>query len=210
MIPSAHAQTWVPPDFSAIAFRIQRGDTSAESELVNGLTRGVRFVAGRRLGESPDVDETVTQVFEIAIGNIRAGKLEDHQGVAGYVRTILTHLVEERLERRTRARSGEACSVTHIRVPERPESPEQTRSGRQEHVQRVLRSLSQLDQEVLRRFYLNEEPQKQICEEMGLSLTEFRLIKSRVAAKLALDRAPTLQVPARPLAHAVERLCVKT
>jgi RNA polymerase sigma-70 factor (ECF subfamily) len=199
MIPSAHAQTWVPPDFSAIAFRIQRGDTSAESELVNGLRRGVRFVAGRRLGESPDVDETVTQVFEIAIGNIRAGKFKDHQGVAGYVRTILTHLVQERLERRTTAGSGEACSVTHLRVSER-----------QEYVQRVLGSLSQRDQELLRRFYLNEEPPKQICEEMGLTLTEFRLIKSRVAAKLALDRAPTLQVPARPLAHAVERLCVKT
>jgi RNA polymerase sigma-70 factor, ECF subfamily len=33
------------------------------------------------------------------------------------------------------------------------------------------------------RFYLNEEPQEQICREMALTETQFRLLKSRAKAR---------------------------
>jgi RNA polymerase sigma-70 factor (ECF subfamily) len=35
----------------------------------------------------------------------------------------------------------------------------------------------------LTRFYLKEQPQEQICREMDLSETQFRLLKSRAKAK---------------------------
>jgi RNA polymerase sigma-70 factor (ECF subfamily) len=47
----------------------------------------------------------------------------------------------------------------------------------------VLRELSERDREILVRFYLKEEPQEQICREMSLTETQFRLLKSRAKAK---------------------------
>jgi DNA-directed RNA polymerase specialized sigma subunit len=47
----------------------------------------------------------------------------------------------------------------------------------------VLRSVSRRDREILDRFYVQEQTQEQICEEMGLSYNQFRLLKSRAKAR---------------------------
>jgi DNA-directed RNA polymerase specialized sigma24 family protein len=47
----------------------------------------------------------------------------------------------------------------------------------------ALDALSQRDREILVRFYLKEQPQEKICEEMDLTETQFRLLKSRAKAK---------------------------
>ena len=49
--------------------------------------------------------------------------------------------------------------------------------------EKVLRSVSTRDREILTRFYLMEQTQAEICEEMGLSETQFRLLKSRAKAR---------------------------
>jgi DNA-directed RNA polymerase specialized sigma24 family protein len=51
-------------------------------------------------------------------------------------------------------------------------------------VRDILRQLSALDREILRRFYLEEQTKEQICREMRLTPTQFRNMKSQ--AKLAL------------------------
>jgi DNA-directed RNA polymerase specialized sigma24 family protein len=48
---------------------------------------------------------------------------------------------------------------------------------------KVLRGLSARDREVLTRFYLHEQSQEQICREMNLTGTQFRLMKSRAKAR---------------------------
>jgi DNA-directed RNA polymerase specialized sigma24 family protein len=48
---------------------------------------------------------------------------------------------------------------------------------------RVLKSIPKRDREVLTRFYLKEESAEEICENMGLTDTQFRLIKSRAKAR---------------------------
>ena len=47
----------------------------------------------------------------------------------------------------------------------------------------ALASLSDRDRDILVRFYLKEQPQEQICREMSLTETQFRLLKSRAKAK---------------------------
>jgi DNA-directed RNA polymerase specialized sigma24 family protein len=47
----------------------------------------------------------------------------------------------------------------------------------------VLRELSDKDREILTRFYLHEQTQEEICDDMGLSETQFRLLKSRAKAR---------------------------
>jgi len=47
----------------------------------------------------------------------------------------------------------------------------------------ILRSLPDRDREILTRFYLDEQTQEQICEDMNLTETQFRLLKSRAKAR---------------------------
>jgi DNA-directed RNA polymerase specialized sigma24 family protein len=46
-----------------------------------------------------------------------------------------------------------------------------------------MQGISRRDREILRRFYVEEQPQEMICEEMGLSYNQFRLLKSRAKAR---------------------------
>jgi DNA-directed RNA polymerase specialized sigma24 family protein len=64
-------------------------------------------------------------------------------------------------------------------------NPEQSLLSRQraEIARRVFRGVSERDREILRRFYLLEQPQELICAEMGLSYNQFRLLKSRAKAR---------------------------
>jgi len=45
-------------------------------------------------------------------------------------------------------------------------------------------ALSQRDREILKRFFLQEQSQEQICREMALTETQFRLLRSRAKARL--------------------------
>lgn len=50
-------------------------------------------------------------------------------------------------------------------------------------IRQVLGELSERDREILTRFYIDEQSQDQICSQMGLTETQFRLLKSRAKAR---------------------------
>jgi RNA polymerase sigma factor (sigma-70 family) len=72
-----------------------------------------------------------------------------------------------------------------VRVADTRENPEESAIFRQraELIQRVLGELPERDREILTRFYLHEQSQDQICEDMSLTETQFRLLKSRAKAR---------------------------
>ncbi|HYA19008.1 MAG TPA: sigma factor-like helix-turn-helix DNA-binding protein, partial [Bryobacteraceae bacterium] len=65
------------------------------------------------------------------------------------------------------------------------DNPENSVMARQraDIARRVLEGVSRRDREILRRFYVLEQTQEQICEEMGLTYNQFRLLKSRAKAR---------------------------
>jgi len=63
----------------------------------------------------------------------------------------------------------------------------------------VLGELGDKDREILTRFYLNEQTQPQICLEMELTITQFRLLKSRAKARFGeLGRKRLAQTTLEP------------
>src|SRR6202020_3307453 len=52
-------------------------------------------------------------------------------------------------------------------------------------MKQVLREMSDRDFEVLTRSYIREQPAERICADMGLTPTQFQLLKSRAKARLA-------------------------
>ena len=70
-------------------------------------------------------------------------------------------------------------------IADHSSNPEETAISEQRAaiMRQVLDEISERDREILTRFYIQEQPQEVICEEMGLSETQFRLLKSRAKAR---------------------------
>jgi DNA-directed RNA polymerase specialized sigma24 family protein len=63
-------------------------------------------------------------------------------------------------------------------------------------MEQILQAIPRRDREILTRFYLKEQTQEEICEEMKLTETQFRLLKSRAKSRFgALGRRRLMRKP---------------
>jgi len=175
-------------DWAAVVDRIRAGDTGAMEELYAIFARGIRYFLMRNLGPD-DLDDRVHDCFVVVAEAIRKGDLRDPARLMGYVRTVVKRHVASAIEsavdrRRTRAEYDESLFA----LSDWQESPEQSIMSRErtEIARKVMRAISRRDREILSRFYVEEQSQTQICEEMGLSATQFRLLKSRAKKRFGL------------------------
>lgn len=164
--------------------RVQRGDASGMEDLYRVFSRGVRFFLCRQLGPQ-ELDDRVHDTFLIVVQAIQRGDLREPERLMGFVRTVVRRQVAAHIDRVVHSRKEEAELDLGTPVADHGRSPEETVVFRQkvEIMQRVLRSLSGKDREILTRFYLREQTQEQICQEMDLTETQFRLLKSRAKAR---------------------------
>jgi RNA polymerase sigma factor (sigma-70 family) len=103
----------------------------------------------------------------------------------GFVRTVVRRQVAAHIEKAVSTRRGHTELDSSMRVPDPHDNPEEHAVFRQrvELIRKVLHELSDKDREILTRFYLREQSQDQICREMKLTETQFRLLKSRAKAR---------------------------
>jgi RNA polymerase sigma factor (sigma-70 family) len=173
------------PDWTGTVDRIRAGDPLAMTELYAVFTRGIRYLLLRSLGVE-EVDDRVHDCFVIVTEAIRSGELRDPARLMGYVRTVVRRHIAAHIEEAiTRRRTSVEFEDSVFSVSDWKNNPEQNLLDRQraEIARRVFNGVSGRDREILRRFYLLEQPQERICEEMGLSYNQFRLLKSRAKAR---------------------------
>jgi RNA polymerase sigma-70 factor (ECF subfamily) len=153
-------------------------------ELYRIFAKGIRFFLCRQLG-SQELDDKVHDTFLIVVQAIQRGDLREPERLMGFVRTVVRRQVASYIDQIVRVRREESDIEVSGRIPDRRSNPEQSLAFRQkvELMKSVLRELSDKDREILTRFYLNEQTQEQICEDMNLSDTQFRLLKSRAKAR---------------------------
>ncbi|MBL8237396.1 MAG: sigma-70 family RNA polymerase sigma factor [Bryobacterales bacterium] len=165
---------------------IRSGDQEAMSQLYATFGRGVRYYLSRQLG-AQEIDDKVHDTFLVVLGAIQRGELREPERLMGYVRTVVRRLVATHIdrlveERRERTDVEDGFVLADDRVdPER----DTLRRQRVEIMEQVLHTISRRDREILTRFYLYEQSQEQICQEMGLNDTQFRLLKSRAKQRFA-------------------------
>jgi len=172
-------------DFSLLVARIRNGEDHAMYELYKVLCRGIRYYLCRQLGPQ-DIDDKVHDTFMIVVNAIRRGDLREPERLMGFVRTVARHQVFSYIEKNVQSRRDEiSLETAGLFVEDRKPTPEEEAVLRQraEVMKATLAQLSQRDREILERFYLREETQEQICREMRLTETQFRLTKSRAKAK---------------------------
>ncbi len=166
--------------------RIQCNDQLALEELYTLFSRGIKFLIVRQLGRQ-DIDDRVHDTFVIVVQAIQRGELRDPERLMGFVRTIVRRQIASFIEKNYTRRRDELDIDGNVKIADSHISPEEgaIRSQNAQIMEDILRDCSRRDREILTRFYLLEQPQGQICEEMGLNDTQFRLLKSRAKQRFS-------------------------
>lgn len=169
----------------AIVVRIQANDDGAKQQLYQVFNRGIRFQLVRHLG-SVDIEDKVHDTFLIVLQAIMREDLRNPERLLGYIRTVVRRQIANYIERAMVRRREHSINLeSHTREAAR--SPEESLLKQEERVlmRQTLSELCPRDREILVRFYIDEVPQEIICEEMGLSINQFRLLKSRAKARFS-------------------------
>jgi RNA polymerase sigma-70 factor, ECF subfamily len=169
---------------SLLVERIRSGQTDGMEELYLLFSRGIRFYLCRQLGPQ-EFDDKVHDTFVLVVQAIRKGELREPQRLMGFVRTIVRRQVAAHIDRVVHLRRDHLDLESSARIADPAGNPEEAAMFRQrkELIERVLGEMTDRDREILTRFYLHEEAQDQICSEMALTETQFRLLKSRAKAR---------------------------
>jgi RNA polymerase sigma-70 factor, ECF subfamily len=164
--------------------RIKRNDDSGMEELYGLFARGIRFYLCRQLG-AQELEDKIHDTFLIVVQAIRRGDLREPERLMGFVRTVVRRQVAAHIDHLVHNRREQVHMDVGVRVADARRNPEQAAALRQkiDLMTEVLNQLSGRDREILTRFYLKEQSQEQICEDMDLSETQFRLLKSRAKAR---------------------------
>jgi RNA polymerase sigma factor (sigma-70 family) len=103
----------------------------------------------------------------------------------GFVRTVVRRQVAASIDQAVHKRREQVELDNNLTLTDVSGNPEERAMTEQRVnlMEDILRSVSRRDREILTRFYLHEQSQEQICIEMSLTETQFRLLKSRAKAR---------------------------
>lgn len=172
------------PSWPSLVERIRSGDPSGMEDLYRVFSKGIRFHLYRQFGPQ-DLDDKVHDAFLLITQAIRRGDVREPERLMGYVRTVIRRQVAAHIQSAIDMRRN-YTDLDLVNPPRdlRPD-PEHSVIERQnmEVAMRLLNGIPKRDREVLIRFYLREQPPSEICHDLGLTETQFRLIKSRAKAR---------------------------
>ena len=180
------ANDFSPERWIGLVNRIRNSDAGAMEELYHVFSRGIRYYLCRHLGPQ-ELDDKVHDTFLIVVQAIQGGGLREPEKLMGFVRTVVRRKVAAFIDTAVHTRRDFADLEVGGVVPDGGANPEQQllREERSNLMLKVLRGISRRDREILTRFYLYEQTQAQICTEMALTETQFRLLKSRAKTRFA-------------------------
>ena len=175
-----------PSQWIELVDRIRAGDPSAMQELYQIFGRGVRLYLCRQLGMQ-EVEDKLHDTFLVVVQAIRNGELREPERLMGFVRTVARRMVAGHIDHLVHRRRDNVALESGVVIPDRRITPEEETIQREkvDVMLQVLREMSGRDRDVLTRFYHYEQPHEQICREMKLTATQFRLLKSRAKSRFA-------------------------
>jgi RNA polymerase sigma-70 factor (ECF subfamily) len=181
---SESGDTEVAVDWISLVERIRVGSEDGMTELYRLFSKGIRFYLCRQLGPQ-ELDDKVHDTFLIVVQAIRRGDLREPERLMGFIRTVVRRQVAAYIDEAIQTRREQADIESGIVVADRKRNPEEKAIGRQNEdlMVQVLSSMCSRDRDILTRFYLHEQTQEQICADMDLTETQFRLLKSRAKAR---------------------------
>jgi RNA polymerase sigma-70 factor (ECF subfamily) len=163
---------------------IQLGQPAGLEQLYS-MARNFTFFLMRQLG-SDELQDKVHDVFLSAATAIATGKLRDSDRLTPFLTSLTRFYTYGQIDRRV-VRRKYAAPLEHTNVPDRRINLEYNvyRQQKKRILREILSSMPKRDSDVLERFYVHEQTKEQICREMNLTPTQFRLLKSKAKSTFA-------------------------
>ena len=184
-------------DWAAIVERIRCGDSSGAEYLCHILTDKCR----RRLRWGMDaqgIEDGLHDIVVTVLEAVHRGALREPARLMGFAKTLTQRHVSRHIRGRIALRKRFVPLGQADFPAPREGSPEAVilAAEQAEMLRRTLQCLRLRDRELLIRYYCSEQNPLQICQEMQLTPTQFRLFKSRALARCAEVARRSRQVPA--------------
>jgi RNA polymerase sigma-70 factor (ECF subfamily) len=159
--------------------QIQCGETEGMEALYKAFPRSCGYYYGN-IGIQ-ECRDRVHDAFLGVVEAILAGQLREPGRLMGFVQTVVQRKKAACIDEIVKRRATLVSLDGGFSIQDRHDTPEQgvicnERAGA---IGKVMTALSNEDREILTRFYLNQETAQQICTDLGLTETQFRLRKSR-------------------------------
>ena len=175
-----------------LATRIGQGDASAEVELVEQYSTGVKLILLKRTGNQQLSKDLSQDTFIIALQKLRDGKIHKPESLAAFLRQTAVNLSIEhfRKEKRYVHQEDGIIALQTPHIDQKAENVDRQYAGK------LLKSIIQelansRDREILQRFYLLDEDKTEICTALELSAAHFDRVLYRAkqrARKLITER----------------------
>jgi RNA polymerase sigma-70 factor (ECF subfamily) len=183
------AGTGVKPhdhDWATIVSQIQARDETGVVSLYKIVKSRYSLQLARQL-ERQDVEDKLHETFLIVVAAIQEGRLQHPERIMGFVRTVAQRQVAAYIKQavRFRQREHDFAPTVHIRCQKAGPEEFVMLQERTSFMRAILAEMPDRTREILKRFYLLEQRPEQICLELGLTETQFRLMKSRAKAVFA-------------------------
>jgi len=163
-----------------IVQQVREGDARGMADLYEFISIGLRPYLARQL-QSQDCRDKIHNIFVDVVIAIQRGQLRDPERLMGFARTIARRKVSGYIcaavfDRRNQV---DIQSIFWLASPQASAESEMIFQEQRDLVRWTLAQLSDREREILSRFYMQEQSQQQICHEMGLTHTQYRLLKWR-------------------------------
>ena len=133
-----------------------------------------------------DFEDRLHDVYLIVVEAIRSGKFREPAALPSYIqgvaRFVLCSHVNTRSRRRRLYPTLRHWHATHISEHD-PEGACWKREQR-DIMRKLLAELNARERDILIRFYIDEQSKEEICRDLSITETQFRLGKSRAKAHL--------------------------
>jgi RNA polymerase sigma factor (sigma-70 family) len=163
--------------FVELVENVRLGQPAALEDLY-GLVKNFTFFLIRQLG-ADDLQDSIHDIFLAVVQAIRAGRLRNPERLTAFLTAVARFHTYTRIDVRVRSRAR-SVGIDGMDVADSTNLEQRVyKQQKLRMVREMLHSMAPLDREVLCRFYLEDHPKEQICEDLKLTPNQFRNIKSQ-------------------------------
>ena len=174
------------PDAPLLAAAIARGDRAAEDRFVRRYGPGLTAILRVRCSDPELCKDLAQEALQVALLRLRAGKVEQPEALAGFLRGTALNLLANEL-RRSERRLADASSDWMDELQGEGDDPA-ARVESDDLVRTMRETIGGLkvarDRELLWRYYVDQAPKEALCESLSLSSEHFDRVLHRARLRL--------------------------
>lgn len=165
---------------SALVERIVAGDRSAEAELVERYSRGLRLLICRSSSDRSSVDDIHQDVFRVALQRIRQGEVREPERLNSFLCGVARRLTIDHHRKAAKQPVADDEAARLLLSAEAGPDAMALANERAQIAEEVLSAL-EIDRQsqILKRFYIADEDKESICRDMGLTGLHFNRVLHR-------------------------------